>query len=119
MDPIRAATCSALNVLVAVKLPEAHINARLVRSIGEDTIMVTFTHRKEWVNKIIENDKFFHKLLVQHDEKGWYCEGPIVPKHAMKLAGAVKKWRKISGKTEDEVMTKLTQWFLDNADIFV
>jgi hypothetical protein len=106
--------CNAFLAIVTPLFPNAFIRARPVNFIGEFTITITFAQSTVWANNIIHNDPAHMTFLVQHDAKGWYTDPSIFPLRQLKANGG--SFRKIRGKTEEEVVTKLSAWFVKNVD---
>jgi len=106
--------CNAFVQNVSLMFPNAHVKAWPWKLIGESTICVEFASSKTWANGIIHNDPLHMRLLVQKDGNGWMIEGHMFAKRALKAVGV--NVRKISGKTEQEVVQKLEDWFAKNVD---
>jgi len=102
------------NSIVSQALPLSYVKARVTNLIGQETIIVDFAIRQQWVNNIIHNDPLHMRVLVQKDKDGFSIDGDaIMPKRNLKSIGV--QFRKIKGKTEDEALSKLAQWFVKNA----
>lgn len=115
MSEAQANTCTAFNIIVRDAFPDSMVNARVANILGE-TIVVTFTQKKEWKNNIPENDPAFMKFLVHVDKNSGVAEieAPAMHSNATKEAGV--KFRKIKAQNEADAMTKLSQWFIKNHD---
>lgn len=88
-----------------------------VRNIFGEVIEVIYTkgrNKSEYINRIIQNDPAFFRVLLQGPRDGgpgkWYIEGPS------KRIGPVK-FRKISAGTELGLAVKLVEWFERNAEL--
>jgi hypothetical protein len=108
--------CNTFVQNVSLAFPKAFVKAKPWKSIGDrPTLWVEFASSKTWANGIIQNDPLHMRLLVQgSDAKGWSIDGDSFPKRALKAVGVNS--RKISGKTEAEVMQKLEDWFCNNVE---
>lgn len=106
--------CNAFLAIVSPLFPNAFLKAKPISWLSQPTITIVFAQSTVWAYNIIHNDPAHMTFLVQHDAKGWYTDPSIFPLRQLKLNGG--SFRKIRGKTEEEVMTKLAAWFVKNVD---
>jgi len=115
MSESQANACTAFNILVQDAFPDSMVNARTVKLLGEDCIVVTFTGSKTYQNNIPENDPAFMKFLVHVNKDGTAeVESPTTHSNAVWRNGV--KFRKTKAGSEAELMQKLAQWFIKNHD---
>ena len=115
MSEAQTNACTAFNILVQDAFPDSLVNARTVRILGEECILITFTGSKTYANNIPENDPAFMKFIV-HVNKDGTAEVEAPTTHSSALRNAGVKFRKTKAANEAEVMQKLAQWFIKNHD---
>lgn len=87
--------------------------------IGESNVHIFYTNAKsakECENGILENDPAYMGYYIEYDEdegKAW-ADRPVT--HSSRLSSRDIKFRKINGKSQQEVAEKLVAWFRKNAD---
>lgn len=108
------AICDMFNREVSATFPNAYVKAIVWNALGESTLLLEFASSKTWAWNIIRNDPLHMRLLVQKDKGGWMIEGHMFAKRVLKSVGV--NIRKISGKTEEEVVRKVIDWFIKNQE---
>jgi hypothetical protein len=108
--------CETFNNFVTNALPNAYVNARVQKLIGQETIVIAFAGAKTWPSNIMQNDPAFMQFIVFVNSDGSAdIEAPTM--HSSKLRKAGLKFRKIAKENEAAAMAHLTRWFIKNRDI--
>ena len=90
--------------------PDSGVSVKVVNILSTDVIIVTYTHftdASKWSSGHILNDPNYMRLGIDNQLGRIVCEASIVNNRAV-------TFRKINGKTFDEVAQKLVNWFAKN-----
>ena len=115
----QADTALFLHNAIKALFPTAVVNGRVGNLLGP-TIRLTYTSKTAAENSsgILENDPAYMSFHVYVDSRNGKCEIEFPSTHCCKLFRQDGlKFRKLSGKSEQEVCEKLVKWFEKNKTI--